>query len=383
MTNDPWGREFTRRSLIQRSAGLALGASAVGGLAACGVGSQKTSTTATEKVVKAQVDGDLVYFNYSEYVDPGVVKRFEKHYGVKVTQAYYDSMAGMMSKLNAGNVYDVIFPSAEYVDRLRKANRLLKIDHSQLKNAEQALGFSPYFANPWYDPNANHSMPYTMYTTGIGWRADKVGDKLTGSWHDLWNEKAKGKIFVLDDYQEAVGMGNLVNGFDLNTTDSAQLDKTKQLLVAQKPLLRGYSTDTITNMSNGSAWIHHIWNGDIVNVRNQVKNPEDYKFETAKEGTPIGSDTFVIPTNAAHPGTALLFIDWMLDPANAAKNIEYIGYPMPNKGGYSAFEGLVKEEPSINVTVEQLQAANQFQFRDLDQTGLQRWNDTWTAVKAA
>ena len=60
-----------------------------------------------------------------------------------------------------------------------------------------------------------------------------------------------------------------------------------------------------------------------------------------------------------------------------------IGYPMPNKGGYSAFEALVKEEPSINVTVEQLQAANQFQFRDLDQTGLQRWNDTWTAVKAA
>jgi spermidine/putrescine transport system substrate-binding protein len=383
MSNDPWGRPITRRSLIQRGAGVALGASAVGGLAACGVGSQKASTQATEKVVKAQVDGNLVYFNYSEYIDPGVLKAFEKHYNVKVTQAYYDGMAGMMSKLNSGNVYDVIFPSAEYLDRLRKANRLVKIDHSQLRNVNQALEFSPYFANPWYDPGAAHSVPYTMYTTGIGWRSDKIGETLTGSWADLWNEKAKGKIFVLDDYQEALGMGNLRNGFDLNTTDSGQLSKTKQLLIGQKPLLRGYSTDTVTNMTNGGAWIHHIWNGDIVNVRNQVKNPEVFKFETAKEGIPIGSDTFAIPTNAAHPGTALLFIDWMLQPENAAKNIEYIGYPMPNKDGYSAFSGLVKEEPSINVTVEQLQAANKYQFRDLPQADLQLWNDTWTAVKAA
>jgi spermidine/putrescine transport system substrate-binding protein len=310
------------------------------------------------------------------------VKAFEKHYKVKVTQAYYDGMAGMMSKLNSGNVYDVIFPSAEYVDRLRKANRLLKIDHGQLKNADQALGFSPYFANPWYDPGAAHSMPYTMYTTGVGWRSDKVSH-MSGSFADLWNAEAKGKIFVLDDYQEAVGMANLRNGFDLNTTESGQLDKSKQLLIDQKPLLRGYSTDTITNMTNGSAWVHHIWNGDIVNIRNQVKNPEVFKFETAREGIPIGSDTFVIPANAAHPGTALLFIDWLLEPENAAKNIEYVGYPMPNKGGYPAFSKLVKEEPSINVTVEQLQAANKFQFRDLDRAGLQAWNDTWTAVKAA
>src|SRR5205814_1456726 len=84
---------------------------------------------------------------------------------------------------------------------------------------------------------------------------------------------------------------------------------------------------------SGNAWIQHIWNGDIVNVRNQVKHPENYKFELAKEGTPLGSDTFAIPTNAAHPGTALLFIDWMLDPGHAAKNINWVGYPMPNKGG--------------------------------------------------
>jgi spermidine/putrescine transport system substrate-binding protein len=382
MTEERWDRPLTRRSLIRGGAGLTLGVSLGGALSACGVGSQTVKKTATEKSVKAKIDGDLVYFNWTEYLDPALIKSFEKHYGVKVTQSNYDSMEGMVAKLNSGNVYDLIFPSAEYVDRLRKANRLLKIDHSQLKNADQALGFSKYFENPWYDPQSAHSIPYAMYTTGIAWRADKVSN-MTGSFADLWNQDAKGKIFVLDDYQEGVGMANLRNGFDLNTTDSGQLKKSQQLLIGQKPLLRGYSSDTITNMVNGSAWIHHIWNGDIVNVRNQVKHPENYKFETAKEGVPLGSDTFAIPTNAKHPGTALLFIDWILDPAHAAKNINWVGYPMPNKGGYSAFSALVKDEPSINVTVDQIENSNKFQYRDLDRAGLTAWNDVWTAVKAA
>src|SRR3954467_4023172 len=114
-------QKIDRRDLLLAGAGLAL--------AGCGVGNSGSgSKKDTEKVVKAKVDGDLVYFNWTEYLDPALIKGFEKHYGVKVTQSNYDSMEGMMAKLNSGNVYDLIFPSAEYVDRLRKANRLLQID---------------------------------------------------------------------------------------------------------------------------------------------------------------------------------------------------------------------------------------------------------------
>ena len=93
---------------------------------------------------------------------------------------------------------------------------------------------------------------------------------------------------MFDDVQEAIGMANLLNGFDLNTTDTAQLEQSKQTLIDQKPLLRGYSSDTITTMSSGNAWIEHMWNGDVVNVRNQVSKPENYKYETCKEGIPVG-----------------------------------------------------------------------------------------------
>ena len=159
---------------------------------------------ATEKVVKAVPDGDLVYYNWAEYLDPQLMKDFEKRYGVKVRESNFDSMSAMMAKLRSGNRYDLIFPTADYVDRLRGANQLLRIDLAQLKNAGNAYD---YFAKPWYDPAADHTIPYALYATGIIYRADKLND-LSGSWNDLANETAAGKTYLLDDYQEVMGAGN-------------------------------------------------------------------------------------------------------------------------------------------------------------------------------
>ena len=104
-----------RRGLLRGGAGLALGA----GLAGCGVGdSGGGSKEDTEKVVKAKVDGDLVYFNWSEYLDPELIKDFEKKYGVKVRQSNFDSMASMLAKLRSGNRYDIIFPDQSVTPRL-------------------------------------------------------------------------------------------------------------------------------------------------------------------------------------------------------------------------------------------------------------------------
>lgn len=108
----PWERRLDRRELLRGGAGLAVTA----GLAGCGVGNiDRGSLAETEKPIKKRIDGDLVYFNYSEYIDPDLVKKFEKRYGVRIRESYFDSMSAMMAKLRAGIAYDVIFPSAEYV----------------------------------------------------------------------------------------------------------------------------------------------------------------------------------------------------------------------------------------------------------------------------
>ena len=363
-----------RRELLQGGAGLALGV----GLAGCGVGNEAGSTAdkkATQKVVKAEPDGDLVYFNWSEYMEPKLLKAFEKQFGVKVRESNFDSMQGMMAKLRSGNKYDLIFPSSEWVDRLRKANQLLQIDLAQIPNAATVYD---YFAKPWYDPKANHTVPYAMYATGIIYRTDKV--KPTGSWNDIALAEAKGKSYLLDDYQEVLGAGNLVNGAELNETDEAAVEKAKQWALDMKPNLRGFSTNDVTNMVNGNAWVHHGWNGDVVNVRNQVKTPEHYSFVKCEEGIPLGTDCFAIPANAEHPGTALTFINFILDPENASKNIEYMGYPMPYEGPDETFAELVKDDPSINVTVDDLE--NGQQFANLGVQGRRTWDDAWTEIKA-
>jgi spermidine/putrescine transport system substrate-binding protein len=367
--------DMRRREFIRGGAGLVLGGSLLG--AGCGVGEEKASKEAVTKVVPAKVDGDLLIFNWTEYMNPGLIKSFEKRYDVKVTQANFDSMPSMMAKLRSGNEYDLIFPTADYVNRLVKANMLLQLDREKLRNAD---GIYTFFDDPWYDAGSKHTVPYAMYTTGIAWRDDKV-QGISGSWNDLTNEGAKGHVFMLDDFQEAIGQANLLNGFDLNETGAEQLEQTKATLERQKEYLRGYSTNAAPNLLGGTAWIHHAWNGDLVNVRNQAKkNPENFKFETCTEGIPVGSDCMAIPSNAKHPGTALLFIDWMLDPEHASKNITWFGYPMPIKGSEAAFAELAQDDPAIEVSTDDL--ANGSQFKELSPAERKAWDRLWTEVKA-
>jgi spermidine/putrescine transport system substrate-binding protein len=214
-------RRIDRRELLQGGAGLAIAA----GLAGCGVGNSSSgSKEETEKPIKKRVDGDLVYFNYSEYIDPDLVKGFEKRYAVKVRESYFDSMSAMMAKLRAGIQYDVIFPSAEYAQRLIQGNLIRKIDRDRLRNVDTVYEL---FEDPWYDPGSEHTTPYSMYMTGLGYRTDKVTG-MTGSWRDLGQADSQDRSFLLDDYQEAVGMANLVNGYPLNETDPDKLERSKQ-----------------------------------------------------------------------------------------------------------------------------------------------------------
>ncbi|MGW2588417.1 extracellular solute-binding protein [Streptomyces virginiae] len=230
----------TRRSFLRAGTAAALALTTAG----CGFATSDdpAGKATAEAPIDVKVDGDLVYFNWADFVDPSVFEGFQKEYGVKVVQSNYDSMEGMAAKLNAGNRYDIIFPTAKWAERLATGGRLRTIDHSRLRGAEAVFGGYDYFADPWYDPRSAHTVPFTMYKTGIGWRRDRLGD-LTGSWEDLWNEKAKGKVFVLDDRDEVLGLGALKLGLGLTTGDRADLDRVTDTLRSLRPRLRGFSSE--------------------------------------------------------------------------------------------------------------------------------------------
>jgi len=232
--------------VLQAGAGVALTAT----LASCGLGGS-TSGGDTTRNIEPKVDGDLVYFNWAQYLDPSLFKEFEDKYGVSVQESNFDSMPAMMAKLQSGNHYDLIFPSAEFTHKLVGEDRLLEIPHDKLQHNDVSLS---YFDDPWYDPSSAHTVPYSLYVTGLGYRADKI-HSMTGSWRDLTNPDADGRSWILDDYQEGIGMANLVNGFDLNATDPDQLNQSEEYLVGIKPDLRGFTSDTITSMASGNPWI--------------------------------------------------------------------------------------------------------------------------------
>jgi spermidine/putrescine transport system substrate-binding protein len=364
---------MTRRDAFKVGGGFAVAA----GLSACGVGNGAgtSSESATEVKIEPKIDGDLVYFNYAQYINPSLVKQFEQKHGIQVRESYYDSMPAMMAKLGSGNHYDLVFPSAEFADKLIKGNQLMQIPRDKI---HAAADIYPYYDDPWYDPGSAHTLPYSLYLTGLGYRADKI-DTMTGSWRDIINPQADGRSIVLDDFQEGIGMANLVNGYDLNADEQDQLDEAQDYLVGLKPHLRGFSTDTITNMSSGNAWIQHLWNGDVINIRYRVDDPDTIQFQKNEEGWPVGSDVFAIPTDAEHPGTALMFIDFILE--NSAKNAGWTGYPMPTHSSAKPYAELTRNEPELQVTIEDLEKGQQ--FANLEGADREAWDRTWTEVKAA
>jgi len=379
VASDIWKAAINRRDFLRGGAALGLGGAAAY-LAACGGASTGAGASPTPiNYAKAVIDGDLEYFNWAAYLSPDLIKGFEKHYGVKVHETNFDNMSGMLTKINAGNQYDITFPTEDYVDQLVRANALLPIDHTQLTNWSE---IPAYFNNPWYDPHALYSVPYALWTTGICWRTDKVPDTLAGSWSDLWTlaPKYSGKIFLLDDFQEGLGMSLLRLGYDVNSGRRDQLDKAVTEILKIKPDVRSFVSNEIPGLIDGTAWISHAWSGDVYQVISGASHPEVYRYETAKEGVPTGNDTFVIPKNAKHPGTALKFIDWMLAPENATTNVNYFGYPQVTTTGITAFQKLIAQYPFLSITIDQALHG----LREIAPTGAKKqlWDSEWTKVKA-
>ena len=159
---------------------------------------------------------------------------------------------------------------------------------------------------------------------------------------------------MLDDRDEVLGMLALLKGYDLNTAAADELSAIVDEFGTLRPYLRGLSSDDYNNLLAGDAWMHQTWSGDMAALLWQAPDASIYGFEAPKQGTPINTDAYAIPVNAEHPGTALLFIDYMLRPENVQKNIGFIGYPMPVHGAEDAYQEIVGDYPQCAVTVSDL-----------------------------
>ena len=144
-------------------------------------------------------------------------------------------------------------------------------------------------------------------------------------------------------------MAALLLGYDVNTAKPSELDEMKKLLISQKKVPPRLLLRRRQQHDGGDAWVHHMWSGDFMYLREGLVDEPDRRTTSRRpsEGTPINSDAYAIPTNAQHPGTAMVFIDYLLRPENAIKNMNYLYYPFPVKDALPRFTDLAKDVPGL------------------------------------
>ena len=381
----------SRRQFLARSAqlGVLLGAG-IPLLGACG-----GSSTATRQKRDPIADGlkpeagPLRILNYADYINPEVIADFEAKYGVKVEVSTIDSDAKAVATLTTGQVkVDLTHSMANTsIDRLIAGGILQPLNKSYLTNFGNVL---PVFNDPWYDPGAVYSVPYTFFGTGIGFRSDRIDPAQVAEqgWDTVWNATDfKGQVSVLDDEREVFVMAMLRRGLtDVNTVDPKVIDQAladaKELidLVNVKVNIEAYK-----DIPEGATTVAHTWSADMVTGAASYL-PEGVSADVLGFWHPpaeqyvVTNDSMGVTSSAEHPVLAHLYINFILDNAVSEKNFGWTGYlPALTKldSDYVINQGLVPENLRSCVPTND-DIAKGLKFRPLGIDGDALYEEAWS-----
>lgn len=352
---NPSGR--TRRQFLQQAAFLAVGTPALGAfLDACSKAEQVTSAPSLriatpDKPVTWDIPADnrpiadsmrpestgaLHVYSYGDYVAPAAVKSFEDRYRVKVKVSTFNSTDEALTKMLGGDVdFDVYTPGYDQISRLVSGALLRPLNHSYIPNIKNLW---PMFSNPWYDREWRYSTPYSVYTTGLGWRADQIRadiGALPNPYAALWDPRYKKQTALIDDCRTAMAMVLLKLGItDVNTSSAEDLHKVadalKELKATTAPSI---SVTMFTDLPAGEIGLSQMWSGDIISAGRFLPegvSPDILRYWFPVDGRGlVDNDLMVVLRAGKNPVLAHLFINHMLEPEVARLNFAATGYQPP------------------------------------------------------
>ncbi len=282
-------------------------------------------------------------YNWSDYIDPTVLEDFTKETGIKVVYDVYDKNETVEAKLLAGKSgYDVIAPSATFLQRFIEQKLLLPLDGAKLPNLK----------NQWpqiqkniavYDPGNRFGVPYMWGTVGIGVNVQKVkevlGDSPVNTWDLLLDPKIIGKlkacgVYVLDAPEDVLPAALRALKLDPNSKKADDIRKASAALVKVRTNVRKFhSSEYINALANGDICMAVGYSGDVLQAKKraeEAKNGVEIAYVIPREGAQVAIDSFAIPVDAPHPAEALAFIDFMLRPEIAARNVNVVAFASGN-----------------------------------------------------
>lgn len=325
-------------------------------------------------------NGEVVVYNWGEYIDPDAISMFEEETGIKVIYDEFETNEIMFPKIEAGaSKYDVVCPSDYMIKKMIENDLLAEINYDNVPNAKANIGQQYWDMSKEFDPGNKYSVPYCWGTVGILYNKTMV-DGPVDSWSILWDEKYADNILMQDSVRDAFMVALKLNGYSMNSVNPEELNAAKESLIAQKPLVQAYVIDQVRDkMIGNEAAIGVIYSGEAIFT--QRENP-DLEYVIPKEGTNVWIDSWVITKNAPNKENAEKFIDFMCRPDIALKNFEYITYSTPN----DAARELIEDEDIRNSkiafpTLSDYSNLETFTYLGEDADAL--YNELWKEVKSS
>jgi spermidine/putrescine transport system substrate-binding protein len=406
---------MSRRQFVERSARLAvLAGLAPSALAACGSngnGGDGGGSGGGDSIPLARIDnpvtlpdnsfdavaggqepesGTLRVLNYADYINPETQAAFEQEFGTTIEITVYDTEDKLLSNLrNEAVTFDLVIGATTlYLPRYVAGDLIQPLNQEYLPNFSNVL---ESLQSPYYDVGSRYTVPYVAYTTGVAYRRDQIDDSSFAGedgWKLLWDPANKGFVGVIDDPRETLTLGMYYEGVtDTNTEDPeviAQAEAAIKELVSATDAR--FDILAYQKIPEGTARINQAWSGDMVSA--QYFLPEGTDVEVLgywkPSRTTVANDFFVIPGRSERPVLAHALVNYLLDPANAQFNFEYVGYQpaltAPTPEDLVAAELVPEHLTSTLVTDEDV--ANGYRLDALPLEADNLWTEAYSRIRA-
>ena len=339
---------------------LVLCACALAALAACGVPPPTAPGAAMASGAPPAEDKVVNVLNWSDYIAPDTVERFERETGIKVNYDVFDSNEVLETKLLTGRTgYDVVVPTDFFLERQAKQGVLLALDKSKLPNLRN-LDPAVLRQLEGADPGNRFGVPYAGVITGIGYNVQKIrqalGNVPVDSWAIVFDPKYAARLkdcgfSTLDAESENFVSARIYLGLDPESERLEDLAAAEALLMKVRPFIRYFnSSQYINDLANGETCIAISWSGDVLQARDRAQEAGkgvEITFAVPREGAIRSFDMLAIPADAPHPDNAHKFINFLLRADVSAEFTKFRKYPAANLAAEKLLDPTLAGDPLV------------------------------------
>ena len=355
-------RRLSRRGFLVGS-GAGLGAIALAGCAPPAASAPASSAAASapaasgdaspSAAASADLGTELTLATWPNYHDEEVLAEFTATTGVAIDMQVYGSTEEMEAKIRAGNSgIDVVVPSNYAIEGWVKDSLIEPLDYAKLPDFVKE-DWNPLFMDQAFDKGNAVSIPKNWGTTGIAFWSSKVSPDVT-SWKqffDVAGTTYKGKTLIVDHQISSFGSAAVAMGYSLNTIDPTEMAAVEAMLIALKPNLFAISSDVQPPLRAQDTWLSVAWTGDGVQV---VRDNAEAKYLVASDGGELWIDSFTIAADAPHREAAYAFLNWIIQPEQAARETEFCLFPHANDKATALVSEEVRTNPVIYPSADSL-----------------------------